>query len=545
MLDVKIVNGTIMDGTGAAGYRADLGIEGDKIVAIGDLKDSEAKKVLDAAGKIVCPGFIDFHTHSDLSILYDSFTRSRIHTGITTDVVGNCGIGVAPIREEKKQLLLDYLATRIVGTIPAPLELHWSTMKEYLDYVDQNPPAVNVVPLLAQGAIRIDEMGFSDKPATEEEIKNMRGQVKKAMDEGAFCLTSGLIYLPGAYTSKEELAELCKELDKFGGYYCTHMRDEGDTIDDALDEAIYIAKEGGCPLHVSHLKVMGSQNWGRIDHIFEKLEQAEKDGVETSWDVYPYTAGMTSLTALLPPWVFEGGVKNLVERIKSQDVRERIKKDIDTGLPKWQNMFKMSSGWQDVVIASVMGEENKALEGKSIQQISEEQGKDPFDVVFDTIIAENGKVQIVIEVMSEEDVLKVVKHPKTMIGSDSMDLSTEGLLSVGKPHPRAFGTVGRIFNHYVKEIGALTFEDAIRKMTFLPAKRLGLTDRGILKENCFADVVVFDPETIADKATYGDPKQYTVGIEDVIVNGQIAFENGVQTDVLAGRVIRNPRSTKI
>ena len=540
MFDIKIEGGQIIDGTGKLRYRADLGIQGDKIAAIGDLSGQEAKKTISAKGKFVCPGFFDFHTHSDYSLLYDQRTPSRIYSGVTTDVIGNCGIGLAPIRDSRKDELVKYLQTRIVGTINAPLILNWNTVEEYFQYIEKDPPAVNVAAYLAQGPVRIDELGFRDGPATEEELAHMKGEVVKAMKAGAIGLTSGLIYMPGAYTAKDELAELCRAMAPYGGYYCTHMRDEGDAEMEALEEAIYIATKGGVPLHVSHLKVMGAANFGNIDKVFDRIHKAQANGLEVTYDCYPYTAGMTSLGALLPPWMFEGGVDNMLKRLEDPETRKKSTHDILNGVPGWQDFYLMCGNFGNITVASVYQEENKHCEGHTIEELSKAAGKDGFDFVYDLLMEEHGKVQINVAVMSQADVDKVVCDPETMFGSDSADFATDGILNFGQPHPRAFGTVGLIFRHYVKETGMLTYEQAVRKMTSLPARRVGVAnERGTLKEGLFADVTVFDPATIRDKATYQEPKQYTEGVDTVIVNGQIALENGKQIDqVHAGRMLR-------
>ncbi len=540
MFDIKIINGLIVDGTGKKAFAADLAINGDKIAAIGDLSKEDAKKVIDAKGQMVAPGFIDFHTHSDYTILFDQRACSRIHAGVTTNVIANCGIGLAPIRDERKQDLISYLSTRIVGTVNAPLFLDWNTVDEYFKRIESNPPAVNVVAYLAQGPVRIDEMGFQDGPASPEQLEHMKAEVVKAMEAGCVGLTSGLIYMPGSYTPKEEMAELCKAMAPYGGYYCTHIRDEGDLEMEALDEAIYIAKEGGVPLHVSHLKAMGAQNYGNVKLCFEKLKAAEAEGLEVSYDAYPYSRGMTSLGAFMPPWLFEGGVSNLVERLKVPELREKAKQDVINGLDNWHSTFVMCGGWKGVMIGSVMKEENKYMEGKTLQDLADDAGVDAFDFAFDLLISENGKVQVVDSIMDQADVDTVITDPNTMIGSDSCDFAHDGILNFGKPHPRAYGTTGVMFRRYVRELGLLTNEDVVRKMTSLPAKRLGIAnERGTLKEGYFADIVIFDPETISDVATYADPKQYSVGIDTVIVNGQVSMENGVQLeDVHAGRLLR-------
>lgn len=537
MFDLKITNGAIIDGSGKAAFSGDIGIVKDKIAAVGDLSEQASVETINANGNMVAPGFIDMHTHSDLSFKYDRRANSKLYSGVTTEVIGNCGIGVAPIREENKQLLIDYLGTRLIGSIPVNLELPWTSFKEYLTWFDENPPSINLAPLLGQGAVRIAVMGFAKGMPNAAELKDMQQITDKAMAEGALGLTTGLVYLPGEYSSKEEIAELCKMMIPYQGIYCTHMRTESDGIMDAIDEALWIGKTAGVPVHISHLKLLSQNMLGKTDLVLDRMAQAERSGIEVSYDIYPYTAGLTSLSACLPPWIFEGGVAKMIERLQDQSIRRRIRKEISEGLPGWQNFVKSAGGWKKFFVSSVRSEENKHLEGKFITEIGEMQGKDPYDAAFDLLIAENGRVQMNYYAMLEEDVMTFLRQPRAMIGSDAMSLSTEGILSFGKPHPRAFGTPTRFLGRYVREKKILSFEEAVKKMTSLPAKRLGLKARGLIKENYYADIVIFNPDTVQDKATYADPKQYSQGIENVIVNGQLVVDHGLQKNVYAGKVL--------
>lgn len=537
MFDLKITNGLIIDGSGNAAFTGDIGIVKDKIAAIGDLREQDSVETVNANGNMVAPGFIDMHTHSDLSFTYDRRANSKLHSGVTTEVIGNCGICVAPVREENRQLLIDYLGTRLIGSIPVNLELPWTSFKEYLGSFDENSPSVNLAPLLGQGAVRIAVMGFAKGMPNAAELKDMQQITDTAMSEGALGLSSGLVYLPGEYSSKEEIAELCKMMIPYQGIYCTHMRTESDGIMDAIDEALWIGGTAGVPVHISHLKLLSQNMLGKTDLVLERMAQAERSGIEVSYDIYPYTAGLTSLSACLPPWIFEGGVAKMIERLQDQSIRSRIRKEIAEGLPGWQNFVKSAGGWGKFFVSSVRSEENKHLEGKFITEIGEMQGKDPYDAAFDLLIAENGRVQMNYYAMLEEDVMTFLRQPRAMIGSDAMSLSTEGIMSFGKPHPRAFGTPTRFLGRYVREKKILSFEEAVKKMTSLPAKRLGLKARGLIKEGCYADIVIFNPDTVQDKATYVDPKQYSQGIENVIVNGQVVVDHGLQKDVYAGKVL--------
>ncbi len=537
MFDLKIINGMLIDGTGKEGYQADLGIIGDRIAAIGDLKDAESRETIDATGKMLSPGFIDMHTHSDLSYVYDRKAASKIYSGVTTEVIGNCGICVAPVEEENRKLLIDYLGTRLIGSIPVNLELPWNSFSEYLEYFAKTPPVINLSPLLGQGVVRIAVKGFEKGEPTAEEIKKMQQITDVAMSEGALGLSTGLVYMPGEYSSAAEIAELCKAMLPHKGFYITHMRTESDGILEAIDEALWIGGKAGVPVHISHLKLLSQDMLGKTDIVLDKMAKAEQEGVEVTYDLYPYTAGLTSLSACLPPWIFEGGVDKMIERLQDQGVRQRVRKEIAEGLPNWQNFVKSAGGWHQFFVSSVRSEENKHLEGKFITEIGELQGKNPYDAAFDLLIAEKGRVQMNYYAMKEEDVITFLQQPRCMIGSDAMSLSKEGILSFGKPHPRAFGTPTRLLGRYVREKKIMSFEEAIKKMTSLPAKRLGLNQRGIIRNDYFADVVVFDPETVTDKATYAEPQQYSEGIDYVIVNGKVVLAKSLLKDEFAGRVV--------
>lgn len=537
MLDLKIVNGKIIDGSGKTAYAGDVGVVGDKIAAIGDLSGLESAATIDAKGNVVAPGFIDMHTHSDLSFVYDRKANSKLLSGVTTEVIGNCGIGVAPVREENRKLLIDYLGTRLIGSIPVKLELPWTTYREYLDWFVANPPIINVAPLLGQGVVRIAVMGFEKGTPDATQLKDMQRITDRAMSEGALGLSSGLVYMPGEFSSADEIAELCKVMIPYKGFYATHMRTESDGIMDAIDEALWIGGTAGVPVHISHFKLLSQNMLGKTDLVLERLAKAERSGIEVSYDCYPYTAGLTSLSACLPPWIFEGGVDKMIERLKDKTIRTRIRKEIAEGLPGWQNFVRSAGGWEKFFVSSVRSEENKCLEGKFITEIGELQGKDPYDAAFDLLIAENGRVQMNYYAMLEDDVMTFLRQPKAMIGSDAMSLSTEGVMAFGKPHPRAFGTPTRFLGRYVRDKKILPFEEAVKKMTSQPATRLGLKARGLIEKDYYADIVIFDPATVGDKATYADPKQYSQGIETVIVNGKVVVDHGVQKDVFFGRVL--------
>ena len=390
---------------------------------------------------------------------------------------------------------------------------------------------------MAQGAVRIAVMGLEKGDATPEQLEVMKKLTREAMEDGALGLSTGLVYMPGEYTSKEEVAELCKVIKPYGGVYCTHMRTESDGILDAIDEALWIGKEAGVPVEISHLKLLSQNMLGKTQIVLDKFAQAEAEGVEVNFDIYPYTAGLTSLAACLPPWLFEGGVDKLLERIKDKEIRVRIAKEIEEGIPGWQNFVKSAGGWKKFFVSSVTHEENKKYEGMFITEIAEMQGKEPLDAACDLLLAENGRVQMNYYAMDEDDVMTFMKQPNGSIGSDTMSLNVEGVLNFGKPHPRGFGSHARFLGRYVRDKQLMPLEEAVRKMTSLPAQKLHMNSRGMLKPGYFADIVVFDADKIIDQATYTEPQQYSAGVEYVVVNGQIALKEGQQTGVCAGQVV--------
>jgi N-acyl-D-amino-acid deacylase len=358
------------------------------------------------------------------------------------------------------------------------------------------------------------------------------------MSEGAVGFSTGLIYMPGEFSTASELAEVAGEIKPWNGVYITHIRSESEGVFEALDEALTIGRNAGVPVHISHLKMGGKSVWGRAGELLQKIDDANAAGLDTTFDLYPYTAGMTGLSACMPPWAFAGGVGELLARLLDPEMRRRIKESIETGIPGWQNLAKSAGSWDRIVVTTVMNDDNKHLEGKSIQEIADLQGKDPYTTIFDLLLAEKGRVLIVTHMMVEEDVIEIIRHPLAMIGTDGMSVSTEGVMSFGRAHPRAFGTHARVLERYVKELKILSLEEAVKKMSSMPAKRLGLQQRGMLKEGYHADITVFDPDKVQGKATFADPKQYSVGFDLVIVNGKIVLKDGIHQEVYPGRVLK-------
>ena len=539
-VDVVIKNGKIIDGTGNPYYRGDIGIRSGRIVEIGFLKNEQAEEIIDAAGLTVSPGFIDMHSHSDAAIYFDNTLPSTIHQGITTSLLGNCGDNLAPLAPETRQ---EYL--KLYGVF-APPDLSfdavpWNTFGEYLDFMETHACAANAAHLVGFGTVRVaGGPAFEDRAPTDNETMRMQSFVREAMQAGAFGMSTGLIYAPQAYAQTAEIISLAKVVAEYKGLYCSHIRGEGATVVDAVEEVIEITEKSGCRGgHIAHHKVAGKAYWGKSRDTLQLIEDANARALSITCDQYPYNRGMTSLITLLPPWVHAGGLESLMARLKDPDCRIRITEDVKQGIPGWENWIK-DAGFEAIYIASVKTEKWRSVEGRSISEITRAKGKiDEWETLFELLADESGEVTMTIELMDEADIRRIMAARYTMIGTDAWGVNPSGVLGPGKPHPRYYGTYPRILGKYVRDEGVLLLEDAVRKMTSFPAQRLGLTDRGLLKPGMWADIVIFDAEHVIDKATYQDPHQFPQGILHVLVNGQIVVKDEQQTDALPGKVLRH------
>ncbi|WP_343060556.1 D-aminoacylase [Paenibacillus phyllosphaerae] len=474
---------------------------------------------------VIAPGFIDGHCHSDLLVLDDPKSSFKLLQGVTTEVVGNCGLAPAPLVPRYEEALKQYVQP-VLGT--TPWAWNWQSIEAYIGTLARNKASENVATYVAHGALRIAVMGFENRPATAEEIARMKLLLEEGMRAGAIGLSIGLLYAPGSYTSQEELAELCSVLPKYGGLLATHIRGEGNSLIASVREVIWIAERAGIALHVSHLKAAGRINWGRTLEAIELIEAARHRGLDVTCDVYPYTAGSTSMTTILPPWMLEGGIEATLERLRNPALRPRIKQELREEQRDWDNLV-CSTGWQSVYVSAVSNPANLHLEGKQVAQIAAERGGlDPEDVMMDLMLEERGTISIVYFHMSDDDVKDVIRYDRALIASDSLGCVT------GKPHPRTYGTFPRLFAKYVQDEKLLTLEQAVRKVTSFPVQRFKLGKRGLLVPGYHADVTVFNPLTFRDTATYEQPIQTPEGLSHVIVGGELTVSHGQHTGALSG-----------
>ncbi|HUV05660.1 MAG TPA: D-aminoacylase [Armatimonadota bacterium] len=532
MFDIVIKNGLIVDGAGAPGFRADLGIAGDRIAQIGEL-DAAGARMLDAEGCVVAPGFIDIHSHTDELVLANPSCESKVTQGVTTEVSGNCGDSAAP--RGGCQDLEEYMSWLAEHGI----EPTWRTMGGFFARLDELPMTINFATLVGHGVVRAAAMGYQDRKPTESEQAEMRRLVEQAVEEGAFGLSTGLIYPPGCYAGTEELVDLCRVVARCGGIYATHVRDEAEGLLAAVEEAVRIGREAGVGIQISHHKACGRKSWGKVKDSLAMIEEARSQGLDVWADQYPYLATSTGLGAMLPRWAHNGGTSALLARLSSQAERHRLREQLIRDAQ--DGRIADLGGWDSVVVNLVRQEKNSFCEGRSIAEIAQITRKHPVDTVLDLLLDERGSIGIMHFVVNEQDVADVIRHPAVVIGSDATARAAEGPLSRGKPHPRAYGTFPRVLGKYVREEGILSLEEAVAKMTGRTARRLSLVGRGILAEGYYADVTVFDPDSVADTATFKEPYNFANGIRYVLVNGEVVLEDGHLADVgqcAPGRVLR-------
>ena len=530
--DVIIRGGHILDGTGNPWYAADIGIRGDKIAAIGKLDNATAKQTIDATGKIVSPGFIDMLGQSETSLLIDNRALSKLSQGITSEITGE-GQSAAPQDERTLAPLKPFLDH-------FHLTVDWTDMNGYFERLERSGTALNLGTYVGAAQVREAVTGDDDRAPTADELEQMEQLVAQAMQQGAMGVSTALIYPPGHYAKTDELIALAKVASQYGGIYASHMRSEGQTEMQALDEAVEIGHEAHLPVEIFHMKVSGKTRWGSMPKVVAKIEAARDSGLDMAASMYPYLAGATALASCLPPWVADGGTEKLLARLHDPAVRRRIKAEMAADHPTWENLYFDSGGPSGVMISGVVNPDLKKYDGKTVAQMAAAEKKDPLDALFDFVIADNAQTGALYFIASEQDLQYGLKQRWTSIGLDANETSLDGALFEPHDHPRAWGSMARFLGHYVRDLHLVSWPDAIHKITSLPAEREHLTGRGLLKPGFFADVTVFDPKTIIDKATYMDPNEMSVGVDYVFVNGQLEFDEGKLTGVTAGRALRGP-----
>jgi dihydroorotase/N-acyl-D-amino-acid deacylase len=540
--DLLIKNGLLVDGTGRRGYLADVAVKGDRIVRIGKLARARAPRVIDASGHVVAPGFIDLLGQSEINLLIDPRAMSKVMQGVTTEITGE-GSSVAPINEsliaEEGEYYRRYHLT-----------VDWRTLGEYFNRLEKQGTGVNLGTFVGATQVRAFVIGFDNRPPTTDELIQMRRLVAEAMEDGALGLSTSLQYVPARFATTNELVELSLVAKRYGGIYATHQRSEANALDTSLAEVFEIGRRAHIPVEIWHLKTAYKKNWGRMPEVLKRIEGERARGLDISADVYPYTAASTSLTACLPPWALEGGSERMLERLRDKGVRERLKREIGTDATEWENIYLGSGGAEGVLISSVVNPALEPLQGKRLAEIAAMEKKDELDTLFDLLLADKGATSAIYFMMSEDDLVAALRAPFVSICTDSGARAKDGALSSAKGHPRGWGSYPRILSRYVRENHYLSLEEAVRKMTGMPAARVGLKERGVLREGAYADITIFDPQTVRDRSTFAEPNQYPEGIPYVIINGQLSVDKGERTKALSGRVLRgagyrdaNSRST--
>ena len=534
--DVIIRGGTVYDGTGTEPRQADVAIRGDRIAGIGDFKAAKAKTVIDAKGLAVAPGFINMLSWSTESLIQDGRSQSEIRQGVTTEIMGE-GESMGPVNDRVREHILN-------TQTDIKYDIKWNTLAEYLQYLEKRGISCNVASFLGATTVREYVIGFEDKPATPEQLDQMRDLVRKEMEAGALGIGTSLIYPPAFYANTEELIELCKVAAKYQGKYISHMRSEGNQLFEALDELLRIAREANIPAEVYHIKAAGEKNWPKEDELLARIERAQKEGLNIRANMYTYTAAGTGLDACLPPWTEDGGYPALFKRLRDPATREKIKAEVKIDSDKWENLYLAAGSPEKILLVGFKSDKLKPLTGKTLADVAKMRGKDSIDTIMDLIAEDESRIGTVYYLMSEENVKKELRKPWISFGSDEASQAPEPPFTKSNPHPRAYGNFARVLGKYVRDEKVLPISDAIHRLSGQPATNLGLDHRGFLKEGMFADVVVFDPATISDRATFEKPHQYAVGVKHVFVNGVQVIKDGEHTGAKPGRALWGPGKTK-
>ncbi len=533
--DVIIRGGTVYDGTGGPPKRADVGIRGDRIAAVGDLSRASARSFVDARGLAIAPGFINMLSHSETSLIVDGRSMSEIKQGITTQIFGEGSMG--PLSDEMKR-------RRLAAQGDVKYDIPWTTLAEYLTWLEKRGISQNVASFVGAPTVREYVIGLEDKPPTPEQLEQMRELVRREMEAGALGVTTALIYPPAFFAKTDELIELCKVAARYRGKYTAHIRSEGNQLLEAVQETLRISREAGLPAEIYHLKASGESNWRKMDQVISLIEEAHRKGLKITADMYTYTAGATGLDASMPPWVFDGGPAAAYKRLQDPATRKKIADAIRTPTDEWENLYLLAGSPDRILLVSFKSEALKPLTGKTLAEVARARGRDPVETIMDLVLEDRSRIGTVYFMMSEENIKKQIRRPWVSFGSDAASMAPEGVFRKSSTHPRAYGNFARLLGKYVREERIIPLAEAVRRLSGLPATNLGLDRRGFLKEGMFADVVVFDPQTIADRARFENPHQYAVGVRDVFVNGVEVLRGGEHTGAKPGRALWGPGKIK-
>ena len=533
--DVIIKGGTVYDGTGRPGVKADVGIKGDRIVVVGNLNRAAAPTIVDAKGLAVAPGFINMLAHSESSLIVDPRSLSEIKQGVTTQIFGELSMG--PLNDQMKRRLREQQGD-------VKFDIEWTTLAEYLQYLEKRGISQNVASFIGAATIREYVIGLEDKPPTPAQLDQMRELVRREMEAGALGITTALIYPPAFFAKTDELIELCKVAAKYQGKYTVHMRSEGNQLIEAVQETIRISREAGLPAEIYHLKASGQANWPKMDQVVKMIDDARRQGVKITADMYTYPAGGTGLDASMPPWVFDGGREAAYKRLQDPAIRKKIAEAVRTPTDEWENLYLLAGSPDRILLASFRSDKLKPLTGKTLAEAARLRGEDPVETIMNLVLEDRSRIGTIYFLMSEENIKKQIRQPWVSFGSDAASIAPEGNFLKSSAHPRAYGNFARLLGKYVREEKVISLSEAVRRLSGLPATNLGLDRRGFLKPGMFADVVVFDPLTIADRATFENPHQLAVGVRDVFVNGVQVLKNGEHTGANPGKALWGPGKIK-